>query len=244
MRSRIGRRGALALVAAAVLLAGCSPGDGGPGDGGSADGASVPSPDALLSALVTPDDLGGDWGVLGSPGVISPDSSYAPGVLPVVCGEAGSGSTAEPAWQAEVTLLAVQADSDPGQPAQLVEYLAGVDPAEVATTFEAARDEMERCFGEQTDPGTGYAVRVVEPMGVPAVGDDRIGVLVKGAGIDAGTGDASTFVSHLALVRSGAVLIAVSVVEQGYVADYAGDIPVNLTEDEFAALVTAAVGKV
>jgi hypothetical protein len=243
VRSRIDRRAVVVVAAGVLLLAGCSSG-GESSPVPSTDASGGPSTDTLLSALVTPDDLEGEWEVLGSPGVIAEDSPYAPGVLPVVCGEAGADSAAEPAWQVEVTLLAAQPGPDQGQPAQLVEYLAAVDPAEIGTTFAAVRDEMARCFGEQTDPGTGYVVRVVQQGGVPAVGDEQTGVLVQGAGFDPVGGDASTFVTHLALVRTGAVLIAVGLLEQGYVADYTGDISVTLTDDEFAALVTAAVAKV
>lgn len=109
------------------------------------------------------------------------------------------------------------------------EFLTAAEPAEIRTTFELLRDGMAACLGEfeSDEEGSGSA----EVMALPDVGDDRYGVLM----VIEESGGWAEWRLHQALVRDGAVLALVSVV------DIRAETEPLFTVDDVGDLVTAAI---
>ena len=173
--------------------------------------------------MSTTDDFEGDWTVNTGPddsaaalsGVITDDQRD---MLPTIelCDKASPESQAaaeELMWTAFRQLdLAVE---DPIQPPDdrtghmvfVQEFLTSGEPDEIETTFGLLRDGMQACLGDipagEEGPGT------AEAMALPNVGDDRDGVLMT---IEEAGGGAEWRL-HNALVRQGAVLMYMDVVD-------------------------------
>ncbi len=219
----------VALSGAALLLLGSCGGGGttsappSPSDGPASSQGAVPTSEQLASVLVTVDDLDGEWTVNVPPddeaaisGVVSEAQQ---GMLPRIefCTRASDESQAAAdalRWQAFRQLD--QSEEDPidmaagdrvGHLIFVQEYLLAADPAEIATTFDALRDGMRACLGRipAGEEGPGRA----EPMTIPEVGDDRYAVLTTLA--EAGGG--ATWLLHESVVRQGAVLMDLQVVD-------------------------------
>ncbi len=204
-------------VGALVLgAAGCGNGD-----------ADVTAPTAaeLASSLVTIDSFDGDWAINAPP----PDSGASPSgiitddqldLLPrlELCERASAESRAAASqlrWQAFRQLdLAVEDPIEPpddrtGHMVFVQEFLLSGQPNEIETTFGLLRDGMQACLGEipadEEGPGT------AEAMTLPRTGDDRFGVLATIE--EAGAGSDAEWRLHNALVRQGAVLMLLDVVD-------------------------------
>ncbi len=184
---------------------------------------TVPTADELASSLVTTEDFAGDW-TINEP----PDDSGAPSsgvitdeqrdMLPTfeLCEQADPESRAAAdglRWTAFRQLdLAVE---DPIQPPDdgtghmvfVQEFLTSADLDEIETTFGLLRDGIQACLGDipagEEGPGT------AEPMALPDVGDDREGTLIT---VEEGGGGAEWRL-HYALLRQGAVLMVMDVVD-------------------------------
>lgn len=242
----------VALSGAAILLLGSCGGEGttsaspSPGDRSAWSQGDVPTAEQLASVLVTADDLDGEWAVNVPPdeeaaisGVVSESQQE---MLPKLefCARASeeSRSAADALrWQAFRQLD--QSEADPidmaagdrvGHLIFVQEYLMSGDPAEVQATFEALRDGMRACLGRipAGEEGPGRAA----PMTIPAVGDDRYGVLTTLE--EAGGG--AYWLLHNSVVRQGPVLMDLQVVD---IVMGEGVEPAFTTEDIGAFLTTA-----
>lgn len=211
------------------------------------DGAAIPSAEQLATSLLTAGDLDGTWAVNPGPddppmptsGVV-PDE--ARGMLPSVelCPAASDESRAAAdglAWMAFRQLdmtpddpIAPPSDRT-GHMVFVQQFLLAGEPADVEATFELVRDGMKACVGEidTGEEGPGKAAEMV----TPDVGDDRYGVLttVQEAG---GRGE---WLLHNTLVRQGAVLMMIDVVDI-----HLGVDPL-FTTDDVDNIVTTATGK-
>lgn len=215
--------------------------------GGCGTTTEIPNAVDLAEALVGPDTFPSDdgaWTINVPPD--QPDSSSGvvtdemQGLLPRLdlCPEASEASrnavdTVQ--WMAFRQLdLDVADPVDPPDDRQghmvfVQEYLLAADPDEVTETFDLLRDGMQACLGEipADDEGGGTA----EEMPLPDLGDDRYGVLML---LDEGGGWAEWRL-HQALVRDGAVLALVSVV------DIRADTEPLYTVDEVGDLMATAI---
>ena len=202
------------VVGAALLTGGC---------GDDAAAPAVPTAERLASALVTVDDQPGEWTVNTPPdgagipasGVVPADLQDAlPGVE--LCDRASAASRAAAdglRWKAFRQLDLTEADPiDPpgdrtGRMVFVQEFLTSGTPDESATTFGLIRDGMRACLGTlpagEEGPGTARS------MALPAVGDERYGVLVTMRE----AGGWAEWRLHNALVRRGGVLMLMDVVE-------------------------------
>ena len=207
VRTRVTHVGA-ALALAALALGAC----------GSSEGATPPTADELAAALVTGDDLDGQWSVNAGPdgsgdvsGVVTPEMQQR---LPRLglCDEAGQAARDADAnlqWLAFRQLDLATADPiDPpgdrsGHMAFVQEYLTAGDPAALQATFELLRDGVAACFGDipAGDEGPGTA----RPLTIPELGDDRFGAQMT---IAESGGSAEWRLSY-AVVRDGPVLLSV-----------------------------------
>ncbi|TFH16582.1 MAG: hypothetical protein E4H05_07010 [Acidimicrobiales bacterium] len=213
MRSAIWLR----LVGAAALTLGAT------GCGSDGSEATVPTAAELASSLVATDDFEGEWTVNEPPddsaesvsGVITDDQRD---MLPTfeLCDQASPDSRAaagELRWTAFRQLDS--AVEDPIKPPNdrtghmvfVQEFLTSGEPDEIETTFGLLRDGMQACLGDipagEEGPGT------AEAMTLPDVGDDREGMLIT---IEEAGGGAEWRL-HNALVRQGAVLMLMDVVD-------------------------------
>jgi len=238
MRTR--RCAVITASLALVVPLGCG------GDGGGEGSAAIPTAEQLGASLLTPDDLDGTWVV--NPG---PDDSLIPasGVLSAearamlpsieLCPAASTESRAAAdglTWMAyrqlDMTLddPITPPDDRTGHMVFVQHFLLAGEPAAVQATFELMRDGMKACLGEidTGEEGPGAATE----MTTPEVGDDRYGVLTTVQ--EAGGGE---WLLHNTLVRQGAVLMMVDVVEI-----HVGVDPL-LTTDDVDAIVTTATGR-
>ncbi|HEY5663285.1 MAG TPA: hypothetical protein VIS05_04535 [Ilumatobacter sp.] len=184
-------------------------------------GGRVPTAEDLAGALVEPGDLAGDWTVL-----VAPDGTVASGVvtddqqqlLPRIefCDAAGAASRAAAAtvrWDAFAQLDLdvddpIEAPDRRGHLVFVQEFLLADRPDRVESRFDAFRDGFAACLGEIAADLEGPGVATA--MEVPAVGDDRYGVLTtihEAGGVDA------EWRLHSTIVRVGAVLVGITVVE-------------------------------
>jgi hypothetical protein len=224
------RRSVLALTAAALLLlAGCGgygpdpePSPSTATSTASSQGA-VPTAEQLAAALVTADDYDGTWTV----NVPPDDEAAISGVVPEaqqemlprmeLCEKASEESRAAAEglrWQAfrqldqtEANPVDMAAGDRRGHLVFVQEFLMADDPAAVQATFEALSDGMRACEGDF--PAGEEGAGTVEPMTVPAVGEDRYGELTTME--EAGGG--AYWLLHNAVVRDGPVLMSLQVVD-------------------------------
>lgn len=230
-----------AVVTASLAMMvplGCGSDDGG-------DSSTVPTAEQLGAMLLAPTDLAGSWTIDPGPddGRI-PDSGVVPeesrGMLPTLelCPAASAESRAAAdglRWMAYRQLDMTPDDPiDPpadrtGHMVFVQQFLLSADQATTQSTFELLRDGMRACLGEidTGEEGPGTATEMV----TPDVGDDRYGVLttVQEAG---GVGE---WLLHNTLVRQGAVLMVVDVVDI-----HLGVDPLFTTDDVGAIVTTAA----
>jgi hypothetical protein len=130
--------------------------------------------------------------------------------------------------------LAVDDPIDPpadrtGHMVSVQEFLISGEPDEMAATFATLRDGAAACLGEVPagDEGPGFA----EEMPLPVVGDDRYGAMLTMEE----AGGWAEWRLHVALVRDGAVLVWITIVDIR-----AGDEPFY-TVDEIGRMVETAV---
>lgn len=228
----------VALAAVAVTLAAC---------GG---GAEPPTAEVLAKALVVPEDLEGDWlpdesfaeWPDGKPGVIPEDQR---GMMPTIefcegAGEASVAAAADLTWQAFTQLnmdLPEVSGAGAGNPGNMVavqESLLAGDAADIEATFTALRDGVTACFGGPTESEDGSYTSA--ELAVGDLGDDRIAsrdVLLQADGAEV------AWTNNTALVRKGAVLMGVNVIEVVLGADTQ---PV-LTEENVQAILTTIADK-
>jgi hypothetical protein len=200
-------------ISAALVAAGC---------GSDQTATPVPTAEQLASTLITTDLYDGDWTINLPPD--APDIA-ATGVVPdelqdmlpklEMCDAASPEShTAadELRWKAfrQLDLTVddpIQAPDMTGHMIFVQEYLTSAEPAEIETTFGLLRDGMQACLGDipagEEGPGT------AEQMAIPAVGDDRYGVLL----LIEEAGGGAQWRLHNALVRQGPDLMLLNVVE-------------------------------
>ena len=231
-------------VAASLALAvplGCGSDDDGGGN------VAVPTAEQLGAALLAPGDLDGTWAVNRGPGDnLVPESGVltdeARSKLPTLelCPAASAESRAaaeDLQWMAYRQLdLTADDPIDPpndrtGHMVFVQEYLLAGDPATTQATFELLRDGMRACLGEVDSGGEGPASAA--EMTTPEVGDDRYGVLTT---VEEAGGDAE-WLLHNTLVRQGAVLMSIDVV------DIRMGVDPLFTVDDVGAIVETAVGK-
>ena len=183
----------------------------------------VPTAEQLAAALVTQDDFDGTWTVN-----VPPDAqAMVNGVVPeeqqdmlpriAMCDAASADSRAAGdalRWQAFRQLdqtaddpIDMAAGDRVGHLIFVQEFLRSGDPAEIEATFNALRDGLTACQGEipagEEGPGR------TEPMAIPALGDDRYGEVSTVE--EAGGG--GYWLLHNSLVRQGAVLMQMQVVD-------------------------------
>ena len=233
------RRCAHVVAALALVLPlGCG------SDSGGDDDAKIPTAEQLGASLLTPGDLDGTWAVNAGPGDgLIPASGVlteeARALLPSaeLCPAASAESRAAVdglAWMAYRQLDMTPEDpivppSDrTGHMVFVQQFLLSDEPSTVQRTFELLREGMKACLGEVDtgEEGPGMAAE----MTTPGVGDDRYGVLttVQEAG---GGGE---WLLHNTLVRQGAVLMMIDVVDI-----HLGVDPL-FTIDDVGAIVTTA----
>lgn len=228
-----------ASMALAVAPLGC-----GSDDAGDSHSAAVPTAEQLAARLLTAADLAGTWTVNPGPddapmpasGVVT-DEARAMMPKLELCPAASAESRAAAAdvrWTAFCQLdmtpddpIVPPADRT-GHMVFVQEFLFAADEATITSTFELLRDGMHACLGpvDTGDEGPGTATE----MTVPAVGDDRYGVLTTVQ--EAGRG--GEWLLHDTLVREGSVLMMIDVVDI-----HIGVGPL-FTSDDVATIVTAA----
>lgn len=235
------------LVATALALAtagGCG------SDDTNSDTDTVPTAEQLAAALLSADDLDGEWSIS-----LPPDApaSAAEGIvtdetrelLPSIdlCPEAGDEARAAVdalRWSAFRQLeLAVDdpikpPDDRSGHLVFVQEFLAVAPTSETTATFEAVRSGMVACLGElpADEEGPGMATEMATP---DDLGDDRFGVLTT---IEEAGGWAQWRL-HQTIVRQGPVLAVVMVADI-----VAGDDTKPLfTQDEIDGFARLAIGK-
>ena len=266
MKGRV--RSALAGAAALmVLLAGCT-------GGGSesvrtsaratpAATVAVPSAEVLAAALITPEDLPGDWtvqeiydGESGSPdgqeeelgqmlgfcGLAPAMSQAAAEAIQWKAGRVLDQTVENPLFDYDETKFSSEQDPS-GQFVQAGDYLASGDPMQIKATFDALRDGFLACWGDFGPSSEDQYTYTVQGLALPDVGDSRTGERTTGTWTSPATGQTYRDISARALVRNGPVLILVDLFQSS-----GGDGVAPLyTEDEFAHLVadtvTTAVGK-
>lgn len=227
-----------AVVAAGLLLAGCG--------GSSNDGA--PTPQELASVLLATSEIEGTWTVNPGPnngeipldGAITTDEQQA--MLPKagLCEKANAQSRVaadDLRWKAFRQLDRKVADPlDPptdrtGHMIFAQEFLTSGDAADIEDTFNLLRTGLTECFGampaDDEGPGT------VASMAVPAVGDDRFGVLTTVE--EAGGG--ATWRLYTTYVRSGSTMLGLTLV------DIAAGVKPEYTNTEVGEVTTTAVAK-
>lgn len=214
------------LIVVGLLLASC----------GGSDQAAVPNPAQLAEALLTADDLGGDW-VLPADAVagILPDEAKAELPTLDLCEAAGAEAKAVAAgldWQVGTGFTLGRAPDGGFTPSFLELALAG-DPDQIAATFATVRDGLAACIGTRQliEDGGDFAI---EEVPLPGVGDDRIGL--RWRQLDQPEGSDRWDV-RLVLIRAGAVIVWINEVEVNPAAQ-----PV-VGPDELAAIAVAAAEK-
>ncbi len=230
----------IVLLAGGLLLASCG------GDGAE---SAIPTAEQLASSLVVVGDYPGEWTVntppdaseAGASGVIT-DEERA--MLPQLelCPAASAESQAVAGsvrWMAFRQLdLSVDDPIEPpddmtGHMVFAQEFLSSADPAEIEATFGLLRDGLKACLGDipAEEEGPGQATE----MPIPGVGDDRYGVLLT---IEEAGGGAQ-WMLHNAVVRKGAVLALIQVIDIR-----AGDgVEPLFTVDDIGAIIQTAVDK-
>lgn len=212
MRTRFHSLLGLAMLATAAVLAAC-------GDAGS----TPPTAEQLATRLVTTTSFDGAWMIERGPddgsdmtsGVIPEDQRE---LLPSIelCDDATAEARAAAdslSWSAFRQMnLDVDDPINPpndrsGHMVFVQQFLTSGDASELATTFELLHSGSEACFGAipAGDEGPGTA----EAMAVPAVGDERFGVLTT-------MGEAGGWAEwrlHSFFVRDGDVLMSFVVVD-------------------------------
>ena len=210
---------------------------------------SIPSTRELSDALVTADDLAGEWNV--DPGPQGGDAAIDPTkiltdeqreLLPSfeLCDRASDeakkiASTMRPLVFRQLDLTE-QDEIDPpfdrtGHMIFLQEFLYADASYRMERSFESLRDGMAECLGEipAGEEGPGYA----EALTLPDLGDDCFGVLMT---IGEAGGWAEWHIQE-ALVRNGTTLMKFVMVDI-----HAGVEP-YFTTDDFADIVRTAVNK-
>jgi hypothetical protein len=229
------------VVAATSLVAGC---------GG--DEVTVPTAEALGSALVVAEDVAEDvdgvWTVnAGPPDAEMPASGVVPeefrDLLPPMEFCPGAPAAAQVAADSLRWLAFRQLDLEEDDPIELPddraghltflqEFLTAGDPDELADTFAALRSGMEACLGEQ--PAGEEGPSVTETMALPEVGDERIGQRT----VMEEAGGWATWHLASAVVRDGPVLMSFVVV------DITGeDTEPMYTVEQIGAMVETAVAR-
>jgi hypothetical protein len=209
------------------------------------DDVEPPSADALAEQLIDTETYDGDWTVN------VPDDAPEDAVNGVVtdemndllprmefCDAASAESRAaadDVQWSAfrQIDLTVddpiAPPDDRTGHIVFVQEFLTSGEPDEIETTFGLLREGMEACLGElpADEEGPGLA----EEMALPAVGDDRYGVLYTLAE----TGGWAEWRLHSAIVRDGPVLLSLMI------ADIRADAEPYYTLDEVGQMVETAV---
>lgn len=215
--------------------------------GGDEDAA--PSLELLSRALVSTDDLQGEWTLFAGPeddqkldpsGILTDEQRE---LVPSfdLCDRASDEAkdvveNLRPLVFRQMD-LAVDDEIDPpsdrtGHKIFLQEFLYAGESKEIKKSFDLLRAGMIDCFGEMPagEEGPGFA----EELAVPEVGDDRIGVLTT---IEEAGGWAEWHIQEV-LMRDGPVMMMFVVVDIR-----AGDDPYFTTE-EFGDMVRAVAAKV
>lgn len=210
---------------------------------------SIPSARELSEALVTADDLEGEWafnpGPQGGEAAIDPSGILTDeqrDLLPSfeLCDRASDeakkiASTMRPLVFRQLD-LAEEDEIDPpfdrtGHMIFLQEFLYTDASYRLESSFESLRDGMTACFGEMPagEEGPGF----VEALTLPDIGDDRFGALMK---IEEAGGWAEWHIQE-ALVRDGATFMKFVMV------DIRAGVEPYFSADDFAGIVQTAVNK-
>ena len=207
-----------------LLLASC---------GGSETGG-LPTQQDLAAALLTAEDLGGEW--LAVPdfasGILS-DEMRGEISLPDLCSAADAAAVEAAAgleWQVGAAFSRGEAPPN-GYVPTLVELMLVGEPGDIASTFEALRRGLAACAGtDQVFEGEGTFR--IEEVSLPGVGDDRIGLRYQQTDAPA---NHVHFDMRPMLVRDGAVIMWLNETEITRAAEPA--VPVG----ELGDILTAAV---
>lgn len=236
------RRCAVIMASFALVVPlGCAGEDGGGGP------AAIPTAEQLGASLLTPDDLDGTWVVNAGPddapipasGVLTDEArAMLPSLELCPAASAESRAVADGlTWMAYRQLdmtpddPITPPDDRTGRMVFVQHFLRAGEPTALQATFELLRDGMKACLGEidTGEEGPGAATE----MTIPAVGDDRYGVLTTVQ--EAGGGE---WLLHNTLVRQGGVLMMVDVVEI-----HIGVDPLLTAADVDAIITTATAGR-
>jgi hypothetical protein len=208
--------------------------------GGSDVGAAraIPTPQDLADTLLVASEMpviGGlrwSWvpAVPGGPGVV-PDGGETPHLPVGNCG--ASDTNPEPAWRAYAVFSGEPTEPGVVSVPSAYELLFADEPAAVEEAFQTLRDAWASCVAPEQTVGEG-STSVISSVGtfaLPAVGDDRFGVVGRAMSQSGGT------VEHSVLIRQGQVLAAITFVEVGMREDR------GLSEDEIAQMVEAVAAR-
>lgn len=219
MKSRINRRPLRALLGLAMslsmgVLTAC----------GSSDD-TVPDAEQLAKALLTTDDIAGEWSVNLGPddssaaidpsGVVTEDQR---GMLPTIdlCDRASAESkkTVESLRPLAFRQLDLKVDDpiDPptdrsGHLVFVQEFLYSGESPAMKDTFAAIRDGLSSCLG--TIPAGEEGPGTAATFAVPSVGDERVGVLAT----ISEAGGWAEWVIHQVFVRQGPTLMSLVIVD-------------------------------
>ena len=210
---------------------------------------SIPTAQELSSSLVTADDLDGEWSLFTGPqggdedidpsGILTDEQRE---LVPSfdLCDKASDDAKKAAEGLRPVVFrqldLTVDEEIDPpfdrtGHLIFLQEFLYTGDENEMAATFASVRDGLTDCLGDipAGEEGPGRA----ESLDVPAVGDERIGVLTT---IEEAGGWAEWRIQNL-IMRDGPVMMSLVLV------DIRADVDPYFSTGAFGEIVRIAVDK-
>jgi hypothetical protein len=185
--------------------------------------ATVPTPEALAAALVSPEALGGRWTVRegpdaspsGVPGVV-PEEQQGNLPRPELCDKADTDSVRaakQLRWQAFRQLTLTLTDDPRTHQVFVQEFLLADDADRVAATFDTVTAGIRACFGARTtyDKGVTGTSRL---MAVPRLGDAAVGA--RSIVLEDSPRGTATWDLRSVLVRHGTVLMSVQIGEVGF----------------------------